>query len=167
MISSIEYLLNKNILESSAADHAVAKSGFYYDIFFFNCGAFFLVRKKERKEEVGGRSFIFWGGATSWSQWKDICPGSSDDEILFAVAPWQGIPQLLPKSLRRAGAALAPSEAPEPCQNFSRPPDDSPALSSGRVVGAAAQGRSITEVCEEKKWGKRSILKSKRGKRDK
>lgn len=32
-------------------------------------------------------------------QWKDICKDTSDDEILFAVAPRQGIPQLLLKSL--------------------------------------------------------------------
>lgn len=66
MISSIEYLLNKNLFESSAADNAVAKSGFYYDIFFFFLlWCFFSCQKngekKERKEEWGGCVF-FWEG---------------------------------------------------------------------------------------------------------
>lgn len=36
-----------------------------------------------------------------------ICGDTSDDETLFAVAPWQGIPQLLLKSLNLAGSASA------------------------------------------------------------
>ncbi len=40
-------------------------------------------------------------------QWKDICRDTSDDETLFAVAPWQGIPQLLLKSLNLAGVESA------------------------------------------------------------
>lgn len=38
-------------------------------------------------------------------QWKDIFRDTSDNKILFAVAPWQGIPQLLLKSLSWARAA--------------------------------------------------------------
>lgn len=40
-------------------------------------------------------------------QWKDICRDTSDEETLFAVAPWQGIPQLLLKSLNLAGVGSA------------------------------------------------------------
>lgn len=40
-------------------------------------------------------------------QLKDVCRDTSDDETLFAVAPWQGIPQLLLKSLNLAGVGSA------------------------------------------------------------
>lgn len=36
---------------------------------------------------------------------EEACRDTSDDEKLFAVAPWQGIPQLLLKSLNLAGNA--------------------------------------------------------------
>lgn len=41
MISSVEYLLNKNLCESAAADNTVANSCFYYSVYIFDCGAFF------------------------------------------------------------------------------------------------------------------------------
>lgn len=61
MNSSIEYLLNKNLFESSAAaDNAVANSGFIIiSFFFFYCGAFF---SSEKWGEKKGRRGCVLGG---------------------------------------------------------------------------------------------------------
>lgn len=60
------------------------------------------------------------------SSLKDICRDTSDDETLFAVAPWQGIPQLLLKSLNLAGVGSANAlfrVQKMLCQTFWWPPD--------------------------------------------
>lgn len=58
MISSIEYLLNKNLFESSAAaDNAGANSSLYYGIIFsFLLWCFLLIRNIGEKGEAA-----FWG----------------------------------------------------------------------------------------------------------
>lgn len=63
MISSIEYLLNKNLFESSAAaDNAVANSGFYYYIFFFFFFTVVLFFSSEKWGEKKGRRGCVLGG---------------------------------------------------------------------------------------------------------
>lgn len=100
--------------------------------------------RTERKEGVRFRGDFLIAG-------EGYLRGSSDEEILFAVAPWQGIPQLLPKSLSRAWAAPAPAEAPGPVPK----PFKAPMV----TVPHFNRGRSTTEISEEKKWEKGQFSK--------
>lgn len=55
MISSIEYLLNKNLLNHQQQTTLLLILFFItISFFFFNCGAFFLVREMGRKERKRG-----------------------------------------------------------------------------------------------------------------
>lgn len=71
-------------------------------------------RKRERKEcihKVQQRT----GLCSYASCLTDICRDTSDDETLFAVAPWQGIPQLLLKSLNLAEIRSADAPCRKGC----------------------------------------------------
>lgn len=62
------------------------------------------VQYKRQKECIGREA-----STENWFllQWRGICRDISDDETLFAVAPWQGIPQPLLKRLNLAGVGFA------------------------------------------------------------
>lgn len=91
--------------------------------------------KTERERERGARHRA---GVCFLLQWKGIYRDTSDDETLFAVAPWQGIPQLLLKSLNWAGVgaagALCSGLLKTSCQTFSGGSSDSPEVRMRRFV---------------------------------